>query len=505
MRRHSPRVLAAALLAAVCAGVLLYEYMHTANRPRIQRVHDAPTLTTFLADAKAAALQHVSARADARGALVLVLGNEAGDLDSAASAIALCYAIEHEYAHFARYGLPRARYVPVLQTRRSDLDQRRENLAVYAAVGIDAADLLCIDEVRDAADGALTPANNTFVGLVDHAALVPSWGSAAVLIVVDHHADVGAHMDAPLRIIYPPASRPAGSASSIVARLYAEALGGRPPARGIADLLLSAGVIDTRNYRLAPAGKATAIDEEARVFLQPFSSFASAAGTANMVARGRAALAHAPLPPRTPAVHGKTACTGALMDDWSAFMQGVKSDVGHLDAHQLLARDYKEGVVSAHKFGIASVPIGLHALVTGSYRGAADGDLGAQWRTFWRTAAAWMDERATDTLVVMLSHRKEGKKKQRRELVLVSRDCAHFGALVRGLEVAGAPGSEPDHPSAPPPLGLEEWHAHGTHVHGLRGARVDVPSERCAAVWRQKNTKANRKVLQPLLERLLQT
>ena len=128
-----------------------------------------------------------SARADARGALVLVLGNEAGDLDSAASAIALCYAIEHEYAHFARYGLPRARYVPVLQTRRSDLDQRRENLAVYAAVGIDAADLLCIEEVRAATDGALTPANNTFVGLVDHAALVPSWGSAAVLIVFFHH------------------------------------------------------------------------------------------------------------------------------------------------------------------------------------------------------------------------------------------------------------------------------------------------------------------------------
>ncbi|WFD36985.1 exopolyphosphatase [Malassezia cuniculi] len=506
MRRHSPQVLATALVVALCAGALLFQYARIRSAPRVTKLRTASALplTDFVSAARQAAKSHFR---DPKETLVLVAGNEAGDLDSAASAIALCYIIEHELDHFVRYGLPRARYVPVIQTPRRALSHRRENLAVLEAVGLDIDEILCIDEVRAmASEEQLAPSHNTYIGLVDHAALAPSWGHAHVLIVIDHHADVGAHKDAPLRLIYPPTSHPVGSASSIIAKLYAEALAARQgvPDRAVADLLLSAGVIDTRNYLLSPAGKATHIDDEARRFLQPYSSFSSKTPAKNMLARGKAVFAAVHPPDLVPLETIPDDPDVALMDDWSAFMQSVKRDVGHLDAHQLLARDYKEGVVKAHKFGIASVPIGIYSVVTGSYRGVRSGSLDEDWDAWWRVATNWMRERHTDTLLVMLSYRKEGKKKQRRELIIVSRDCDHFAHLSHGLETAGAPGSDSDHPALAAPLALEEWHFEGTTVHGLDGSKIRAVPGFCAAVWRQKNTKANRKVVQPVLEKLLE-
>ena len=433
MRRHHGLVL------AVCVGALVY----ACRRWLAAR---APTPLNAFLRASRSALTHRSGHP-----LVLICGNEAGDLDSAASAIALSYAITHEWAFFARLGLPRGTYVPVIQTARRDFALRRENLAVYAAVGIDVDALVTIDDVRAA--GAHVGA---FVGLVDHAALAPSWGTAHVVLIVDHHADVGAHPEARLRAIHSPATDPVGSASSIVARLYRDALGPRAADRQVADLLLSAGVIDTRNYRPAPDGKATAVDLEARAFLEPASSFAHAASARAIVTRG--GVAH---------VEGGT----TALEAWSTFLQEAKSDVRHLSAPQLLARDYKEGTAGAHKFGIAAVPLGLSVVLADS--------------AWWPAVHAWMDVRAVDTLLVMLSSR-PGKKRVR-ELVLVGR--ADVGALARGLEDARVRGTDAAHPDAPHALGLERLDA------------VSLPAH--AAAWRQRNTKANRKIVQPLLERLL--
>lgn len=430
MRRHHGLVL------ALCIGALVYACRRWWLAPA-----RAPTpLNAYLRASRAALTRRTGAPP-----LVLICGNEAGDLDSAASAIALSYAITHEWAFFARLGLPRGTYVPVLQTARRDLALRRENLAVYAAVGIDVDALVTIDDVRAA--GAHTRA---LVGLVDHAALAPSWGAAHVVLIVDHHADVGAHPEARLRAIYPPATAPVGSASSLVARLYRDALGGaRAPDRQVADLLLSAGVIDTRNYRAAPDGKATAVDLDARAFLAPASSLARTGG----------GVAH---------VEGSST---APLDAWNTFLQDAKSDVRHLSALQLLARDYKEGTAGTHRFGIAAAPVGLSELL-------AD----AGW---WPAVHAWMAERAVDTLLVMLSSRPT--KKRVRELVLVGR--ADIGALARALEDAHVRGTDAAHPDAAHTLGLE---------------RADTgPLPPHTAAWRQRNTKANRKIVQPLLERLL--
>ena len=82
--------------------------------------------------------------------MTLLMGNEAGDLDSAASAIALSYVMNHEPRYFMeRYGLPPSVYVPVIQTPRTQLTYRRENLHVYQMIHTTPEALLCVDDLGD--------------------------------------------------------------------------------------------------------------------------------------------------------------------------------------------------------------------------------------------------------------------------------------------------------------------------------------------------------------------
>lgn len=181
--------------------------------------------------------------------LTLIMGNEAGDLDSAASAIALSYVMNHEQAHFARtYGVPQGVYVPVIQTPRRALSQRKENLYVYEYVQAPVMSLLCVDELGDLGSPAWGPGANVSLGLVDHSQLRAAWGAERrIVLVVDHHEDEGLYREAPLRIIRAPSTSPVGSAASLVASLAYEARRGSPLETSVADLLLSAIVLDTRN------------------------------------------------------------------------------------------------------------------------------------------------------------------------------------------------------------------------------------------------------------------
>jgi len=181
--------------------------------------------------------------------LTLIMGNEAGDLDSAASAIALSYVMNHEQAHFMHtYGVPQGVYVPVIQTPRRALSQRKENLHVYEYVQAPVASLLCVDELGDLASPAWGPGANVSLGLVDHPQLLAAWGTdRRIVVVVDHHEDEGLYRDAPLRIIRAPSTSPVGSAASLVAALAQGARRGAPLESRLADLLLSAIVLDTRN------------------------------------------------------------------------------------------------------------------------------------------------------------------------------------------------------------------------------------------------------------------
>lgn len=255
MRR--PGAAAAVRLWVWLVGVALVWYWWRPINMDVTPTNTVPVdLLEYLRWTRAHALAH-KAQYEAGGAtvqpLVLLMGNEAGDLDSAASAIALSYVMNHEQAYFMRtYGVPAGVYVPVLQTVRRALSQRQENLYVYEHVQVPVDALLCVDELGDTSSPAWGPGAQVALGLVDHPRLRVAWGTDRhVVVVVDHHEDEGLYQDAPLRIIRPPSTSPVGSAASLVAALAQQARHGAPLDARLADLLLSAIVLDTRNVGIS--------------------------------------------------------------------------------------------------------------------------------------------------------------------------------------------------------------------------------------------------------------
>lgn len=182
---------------------------------------EAPALNAFLSAAKTAV-----ATAPARAHLFL--GNEAADLDSIASAIALAHA----------HGPPA---VPVLNILRGDLPLRRDAAWALAEAGVDAASLVFIDEVDAEAAAALT--------LVDHNAPASHQQALGPVVgIYDHHTDSGRYADASPRVV---------EAVGSCATLVREAGG---PGNSAAEFLLTCAILaDTVNMD-ATAGRGTARD-----------------------------------------------------------------------------------------------------------------------------------------------------------------------------------------------------------------------------------------------------
>ncbi|WFD04339.1 exopolyphosphatase [Malassezia obtusa] len=450
--------------------------------------HAPRALPDFLAWAKAGALAHLHGAARAPR-LVLVMGNEAGDLDSAACAIAVAYLLTHDAAFAASHGFRTdAIYAPLLQTPRAGLRQRRENLMTYEALGLALDALLCVDDLGVARDA---PLRDVSLGIVDHASLVPAWGAARTVdLVVDHHEDDGAHRDARLRIVRAPSTDPVGSCASIVAQLYAAAqrASGAPLERAVADLLLSALLLDTKNVRrrltqvrMAPSGKATATDAEAYAFLVPRSSFAQGTPRAFLDAAqrfGGEGDAEADEVGVSPA----QAHTRA----WADALGSVKADVAHLRTPELLARDLKIAAVPVRGaellLGLASVPVSVSAW----------------WHAWWADVRRFVDARRLDALVILAAYRTGEKRKKRRDLVLVyAADAPAFADVVARLEAHDAPSLVLGAYAGERRIDGAVERARGVGADGaLGGVR--------AALFAQGNTKANRKVVQPVLVDVLQ-
>ncbi|WFD00362.1 exopolyphosphatase [Malassezia yamatoensis] len=188
-----------------------------------------------------------------------VVGNEAGDLDSLACAIG--------YAYFSHVLSPQEpRWIPVLQTSRQDLALRPENLLVLHRCHIQPEDLFCVDDI---------PKLNaqSIVTLVDHNKATNLFADAKVERIIDHHMDEGVHNEAIERIIMRPDQ--AGSCSSILTTHFASRLSKDSvvPA-ALADLLLSALLIDTENFS-ETVGRAKEVDYAARAFLAARSNYVS--------------------------------------------------------------------------------------------------------------------------------------------------------------------------------------------------------------------------------------
>ncbi|GAA6015319.1 hypothetical protein JCM11491_001010 [Sporobolomyces phaffii] len=134
----------------------------------------------------------------------VVMGNEAGDLDSLVSALALAYAFTHTE--------PPQKAIALLQTEQDALDLRPENALSlhYSRMSSGHRDLLTIDELP------IKPVELSHrirgIALVDHNVPRSIWANATVVAIVDHHEDRGvANGTAEPRIV-----EPSGSCSSLV-------------------------------------------------------------------------------------------------------------------------------------------------------------------------------------------------------------------------------------------------------------------------------------------------
>ncbi|KAH9461535.1 hypothetical protein Pst134EA_017835 [Puccinia striiformis f. sp. tritici] len=141
---------------------------------------------------------------------IIVMGNEAGDTDSMAAAIAWAYHLSHMIHNPQKA-------IALLQTAEDALDLRPENHLALEKSQMSSRhrDLLTIDELP------IKPfeLSHRLAGivLVNHNVPAPGWRRASLLSIIDHHVDQKLNLSADPRIL-----QEAASCSSLVAELMLE-------------------------------------------------------------------------------------------------------------------------------------------------------------------------------------------------------------------------------------------------------------------------------------------
>ncbi|KAF7341975.1 DHH phosphoesterase [Mycena venus] len=354
-------------------------------------IPDASSLSNFLSTAKEKYLNDIRATPRKGAEWTIVMGNEAGDLDSLASSIAYAW-VQSE--------IEKKPSIPLIRIGRDDLNLRAENLYALKLAGINnpQEQLLCISDLED-----VKPFPSITFALVDHNRLGASFSTdnpnANVITVIDHHEDENLYADSadPRKIA------PAGSCASHVATLYPKEA---DIPRELATLLLSAILIDTGG--LVPGGKALQVDHEAASYLIPRSTLTDSISSSTLSS----------ISPTNPRMLLDIPEVKHLSDDLS----DKKTDVSHLGAWDLLRRDYKEYTYTLNwhpstptiKAGLATVPVKLRSW-------GSDGKLE-------REAQRWMERQGLSVLGVLTSFTdtnkfgKSGKGKHRREMAWFIRD-----------------------------------------------------------------------------------
>ncbi len=172
----------------------------------------------------------------------IILGNEAADLDSMASAIA--------YGYLLSLQDPAIVSLPVMPIPRADFLLRSEAVYVFQEAGIKLENLIFFDEI----DFAKCMKTGVDLVLVDHNKLGPSLEKydSHVTAVLDHHIDEGLYGNAEPRII-----RKIGSTASLVGMAFGQA--GVTIPENIAILLSGTILLDTVNLD-EKAGRVTDAD-----------------------------------------------------------------------------------------------------------------------------------------------------------------------------------------------------------------------------------------------------
>eukprot|EP00292_Cryptomonas_paramecium_P018786 CAMPEP_0113708706 /NCGR_PEP_ID=MMETSP0038_2-20120614/29142_1 /TAXON_ID=2898 /ORGANISM="Cryptomonas paramecium" /LENGTH=113 /DNA_ID=CAMNT_0000634465 /DNA_START=157 /DNA_END=495 /DNA_ORIENTATION=+ /assembly_acc=CAM_ASM_000170 len=104
----------------------------------------------FISASSASAREIIEASKDATRSLdtnvALVLGNEACDLDSAASALLMAYTLSSASAFCAQMNLAGYSVIPVLNVDRQELALRQDCLELLRRVNVRPDDVACLPE-----------------------------------------------------------------------------------------------------------------------------------------------------------------------------------------------------------------------------------------------------------------------------------------------------------------------------------------------------------------------
>ncbi|MEA3467278.1 MAG: DHHA2 domain-containing protein [Thermodesulfobacteriota bacterium] len=250
---------------------------------------------------------------------LVVLGNEAADLDSMVSSVA--------YGYLRARQKPGLTVLPVMTIPRADFFLRQEVVYLFHEAGINLDDIVFSDEVD--CDKLLLHAD---LVLVDHNKLgadLLQYGHK-VTGVLDHHKDEGLYKTAVPRII-----RTIGSTATLVAMEFNKL--GVTIGQDLAILLGGTILLDTVNLSMA-AGKVTDADKKVAAEILPLC----------------------PMPGQ----------------ELFKKVQSGKFNVQGLSTNDLLRKDYKEYHFGRLQYGIASVH-----LSTGQWQ-VMDNDLVAAFSGF---------------------------------------------------------------------------------------------------------------------------
>ncbi|KAF8607359.1 DHH phosphoesterase [Ceratobasidium sp. AG-I] len=414
------------------------------------------TLSQFLLDKKQAFLADLSSN-QGEG-WTIVMGNEAGDLDSCASALAYSY---------LSTTLDQTRTIALIQTLRADLHLRPENELAFqfAHLDPDNANLLTTDDITSSLP---LPTLRTSFVLVDHNTINPKFlnnpqtdptQEDRVKAIFDHHDDDHHHQSASPRIIREPepVAGSAGSCTSIIADYFhtrfpqASSITPHSAWSDVATLLLSAIAIDTNG--LKAGGKAQEVDRTSSDFLYPISAFGalsiSGDGTSNPESK--------------------------TIPDLTKILSHRKGDVSGLPGQDLLRRDYKEynyttTNASQVRVGLSTVPMSLNKWLKRD--GAA---------TFWADQDAWIAKRELAVSGVLCAFETK-EKEHKREMLLVF--SSNASTALEGQLYAGLEGNA-----------------------GLDVVRRDLDGlveGKRARAWEQRKAQATRKQIEPAIKAIIQ-
>jgi len=400
--------------------------------------------------------------------ITFVIGNESADLDSFACSLIYAYVRSNTPTPHAFTPL----YVPVTNIPFSGIQLRPEFLALLPHADIEPRHLITLDDLPDLSTikSKLRPENTKWI-LVDHNALQGTLGSIysnRVGGVIDHH-------DEENKVPKDTASEPriitkAGSCTSLVTEYCREAWD------GLSNSAMSSGAAPGQGNELVDDGTITTL-WDAQIAQLGLASILI--DTTNLTAKDKTTEHDIKAAEYLEAKVMACPQVSAQFDRSKFFkeMDTAKKDIGGLQLHDILRKDYKEWTERGLKLGISSVVKPIRFLQEKARKEANEHNADESFLTAIRE---FSKERDLDIYATMTTSTSSEGKFQR-ELLLWAFTPDATAAAKRFSKIAGGE------------LGLQDWH-------GSDGRSHEEQNETdWRKIWWQSNVEHSRKRVAPLL------